>query len=213
MKEKVCYVIGSGDFDNELFSPLEDDFVIAADGGYMHLKNSNIPVDLLIGDFDSLDIIPDVPRIIKLKKEKDDTDLFAAISQGLKQGYKIFHIYGGTGGRFEHTLANIQLVAFLSQNNARGYLFGNDYTLTAITNTIVYFDELATGYLSVFSHTDKSFGVTIKGLKYPLNEAEITNTFSLGISNCFMGQKSSISVKNGTLVLCYGRDIYETKNP
>ena len=53
----------------------------------------------------------------------------------------------------------------------------------------------------MFSLSDKSKGVTIKNLKYSLDNAELTNSFPLGISNEFLGKKSSITVKDGMLLL------------
>lgn len=51
--------------------------------------------------------------------------------------------------------------------------------------------------------TDKSIGVDIKGLKYELENAELTNHFPVGVSNEFTGSKSSISVSDGTLLIVY----------
>lgn len=70
----------------------------------------------MLGDFDSLPAAPNHPHVIVLNKEKDDTDMLAAIHEGLGQGYLTFRIYGGTGGRFDHTLANLQCLAYLAQN-------------------------------------------------------------------------------------------------
>ena len=41
--------------------------------------------------------------VIQLLREKNDTDMAAALREAWQRGYRIFHIYGG---RFDHTLAD-----------------------------------------------------------------------------------------------------------
>ncbi len=85
------------------FRPAENDFVIAADAGLRYLEQAGILADLVIGDFDTLKEIPTGANVVRLNCEKDDTDMLAAVREGIKAGYKEFHIYGGTGGRIDHT--------------------------------------------------------------------------------------------------------------
>lgn len=207
----ICYVVGAGDYFDAGLRPVESDFVIAADGGYDYLKQAGLRVDLMIGDFDSVFQKPDSVRTVELRKEKNDTDMMAALREGLALGYREFHIYGGTGGRFDHTFANIQALSFLCENGARGVLFGRDCTLTAIRNGRYEFDAGHSGYLSVFSLSEASYGVTLKGLKYPLDRATLYSSFPLGTSNEFLSQSGSISVENGTLLLVFTPEINQPK--
>lgn len=202
-KENVCHIVGAGDFFDHAITLQPGDFLIAVDAGYLYLKDKECRIDLVIGDFDSMDVIPDHPGLVKLNKEKDDTDMAAAIKIALEKGYKTVYLYGGTGGRFDHTFANIQCLAYLSHKGARGYLVGKDHILTAVTDGCIEFDEKKRGYISVFSHTDKSEGVNLWGLKYELKDALLSNDFPLGVSNEFTGEKSSVSVKKGTLLIYY----------
>ncbi len=202
-KTGICYVVGAGESYGIDFTPCGDDFVIAVDGGFQVLERSRIRVDLVIGDFDSLGFIPEHTRVMALNREKDDTDMRAAILEGIKTGYETFHIYGGTGGRIEHTIANMQLVAELSFSGKRGFLFGRDYIITALTNGTFAFPAHVSGYVSVFAHSDRAEGVWLRGLKYELQEAVLTNGYPLGVSNEFIGKRSSISVEKGTLLLVF----------
>lgn len=203
MNEKICYIIGAGDYFQHTIQPAPGDLVIAADGGYGYLQQAHLEADIVLGDFDSLPAAPNHPHVIVLNKEKDDTDMLAAIHEGLGQGYLIFRIYGGTGGRFEHTLANLQCLAYLAQNGARGELFGRDTVVTAIAGGELAFEAGCAGLLSVFSHTDKALGVTLRGLKYPLDNYTMTNTFPIGVSNEFIGERATVSVRAGTLFVVY----------
>ena len=202
-KKGICYIVGAGENYGIHFSPCADDLVIAADAGFQVLEQNGINMDLVIGDFDSLSYVPKHANVRTLNREKDDTDMRAAVLEGLKAGYETFHIYGGTGGRIEHTIANMQLLAELSSDGKRGFLFGRDYIITALTNGTFMFPDHVSGYVSVFAHSDRAEGVWLKGLKYELQDAVLTNRYPIGVSNEFIGEVSSISVKKGTLLIVF----------
>ncbi len=199
---KKCLIIGAGEFFENSLSPCKGDFVIAADGGYKHLKLSGINPDLIMGDFDSAEK-PDFENIEVFPKEKDDTDTMLAVKQGISQGYKEFHIYGGWGDA-DHTIANVQTLLYISDLGGRGYLYGKGCVLTVISDKIT-FDKDQRGRISVFSMTDKSEGVTISGLKYNIENASLKSSFPLGVSNEFTGSEAVISVKSGKLLIVYDR--------
>lgn len=203
----VCRIVGAGECKNIDFEKENGDLIIAADGGCVYLEKAGIKPDIIIGDFDSLGSIPDGDEVIKLNPVKDITDMDAAVKEGIKRGYKEFHLYGACGGRIDHTLANIQLVASLAQNNINAFIH-DDMIITAVCNRKIKFDINSKGYISVFSHSDKCRGVSIKGLKYTLDNSELSNSFPLGVSNEFVGTDSEISVKNGTLIVIYSCDKY-----
>ena len=113
-KSAVCYIVGAGENYGLDFIPDEGDYIIAVDGGYQYLTQENIPADLVIGDFDTLRYVPEHPNVIKLPPEKDDTDTGWAVKEGWKRGYREFVLYGVTGGRISHTMANVQLLAGLA---------------------------------------------------------------------------------------------------
>jgi thiamine pyrophosphokinase len=198
-----CIVVGAGEFDTPIRKPKTGDLVIAADGGLIYLTQSGIKADIVIGDFDSLKGRPDHPNVLELPKEKDDTDLFFALKYGLKCGYKEFHIYGGTGGRADHTLANLQSLMYLTKQGAQGFLYGGGYVYTCIENAQMTFDDTCNGNISVFAWGGDAKGVTLEGLYYPLLDAHLTPDFPLGVSNSFTGTKSKITVKEGVLLIVY----------
>lgn len=209
--QPVCYIFGAGEYYNPpLVQPNPCDLVIAADGGYLYTQKFKIVADIVLGDFDSLSKPPkeDIKTII-LPREKDDTDMLAAIREGWQRGFRTFHLYGGTGGRLDHTMANIQCIAYLAYHGGRGYLFDRNFTITAIHNDSIVFPASLKGMVSVFSHSGMATGVSIKGLKYTLDNGKLDNTYPIGISNEFVGVVSSISVENGTLVIMYSNDIVE----
>ncbi|MBQ2848763.1 MAG: thiamine diphosphokinase [Clostridia bacterium] len=199
----ICYIVGAGDCKVIDFKENTDDLVIAADGGYKYLLYANKKADIVVGDFDSLGEIPQNENIIKLNPVKDITDMQAAVDIGIEKGYKEFVLYGALGGRFDHSLANLQLIASLSQNGKKALVRDGETVITAVTNGRIEFDASHKGYISVFAHSDICSGVNEKGLKYTLVNAELKNTFPLGVSNEFIGIKSEISVVNGTVMVVY----------
>lgn len=202
-KKPVCFVFGAGEhYEPPDFSAA--DFIIAADGGLAYLDEHKVAPGLVVGDFDSLPAPPaGGPDTVVLPQEKDDTDMVAALREGWNRGYRVFHIYGGTGGRLDHTIANIQCIASLACRGGRGYLFDRDTVITAIHDGGIAFPAGAEGIVSVFSHSDAAVGVYEKGVKYPLHNATLRSTYPLGVSNRFTGMPSSISVHSGTLIVIY----------
>ena len=59
--------------------------------------------------------------------------------------------------------------------------------------------------VSVFCHGDRAEGVTLTGLSYPLDGADLTGDFPLGVSNRRLeGQPATVSVRRGTLLIFQG---------
>lgn len=201
--EGKCYIVGGGENFGLTFKTVDGDCVIAADAGYQYLKDAEIKADIVVGDFDSLEYVPDHPGIVKLNPVKDETDTWEAVRLGMEKGYREFHLYACTGGRIDHTMANIQLLKSIAEKGGRGYLHDKRSILTVIKDSTVSFDDSMNGYISVFSLSDNSVGVNIKGLKYEVEDAALDNSFPLGVSNEFKGIKSEISVRNGSLLIIY----------
>ena len=200
---KSCHIVGAGECNELIINKESGDLIIAADGGYAYLEKAGIKPDIAIGDFDSLNFSPVCEKVIKLNPIKDITDMYAAVNVGIEEGYSCFHLYGATGGRIDHTIANIQLIASLAQNKMKAFIHDCNTVITAICNDSLEFSKENKGYISVFSHSEKCSGVYLKGLKYMLENAELTNTFPLGVSNEFIGEKSEIIIDNGTAIVTY----------
>lgn len=217
MKPGVCYLIGAGEhYNNTKPCPDSDDYVIAVDGGYDYCINNNIPPDLILGDFDSSSYgkpETDNVHIKSFPPAKDFTDMALAAKEALGRGYRTILIYGGTGGRSDHTFSNIQLLSYIADNKATAYLFDNEYTTTVITNSVLNICKDRTdkyngflissgyGYISVFSLSDVSEGVTIKGLKYTTDNITLDRLNPIGTSNEYTNSDCSIEVTNGSLLI------------
>ena len=203
-KNGICYIAGAMSLTPSLCPfPKAEDYVIAADRGYDSLMAYGVTPDLVVGDFDSLGHTPSHPNVIQLPCAKDDTDMVFALRKGLDLGYRRFVLLGGVGGRLEHTLANLQILDWLTTQGAQGFLAGEKTVATALRGGTLVFPNTMTGYLSVFCNSGTARGVTLAGLKFPLEDADLTGSFPVGVSNEFLGQSAQVSVREGSLLLLW----------
>lgn len=206
--KNICYIIGAGDVPEKNIIVNSGDFIICADGGYTHRKIFTAKADLIIGDFDSLGNIPNEDNTVVLPTEKDDTDMAFAVKEGFKRGFDTFVILGGLGGnRPDHSIANIQLLHTVCNKGGTAFLVSGSKIFTAVKDKKVTFSKECTGYISVFSLTDKSEGVTLRNLKYELSNSTLKNSAVLGVSNEFTEKEAEIEVKNGVLLLFWNGKI------
>ena len=181
------------------------DLIIAADAGYLHLKKMGIEPDILLGDFDSMPL-PDDKKVIVYPVRKDDTDTILAIKTGFEKGYTDFVIYGGLGGdRTDHTVANIQSLAFITEKGGRGTLVGDGEYFTLIKDSEITIGSAEDKTFSVFAYGGNAEGVTIKGSHYDVENTEFSPFFPLGVSNKFKDKQVNIKVKKGCLLIVYNK--------
>ena len=198
---KKCYIICASSIYGYDLTKIKDGFIIAVDGGYAHLLRANITPNIIIGDFDSLGYVPDGTNVISLCTDKDETDTFVAIEYAREQGYKEIDLIGGSGGRIDHTFANISLLLHYAKLGLRVRFIAEENIVTVIYNDEITFDSTMKGYISVLACTDVCSGVDITDLKYTLKDATLTSDIPLGCSNEFIAKDSKISVKNGGLLI------------
>ena len=198
----TCVIFGAAEF-NTLIAPVaQGDLVIAADGGLAHTEGLGLTPRIILGDFDSLGYVPEGAQVYPV--EKDDTDSMLAVRKGLELGYRRFVLYGALDGpRLDHTIANLQTLLYLADHGARGYLVGRNSIVTTVRNETVAFPEGCTGIFSLFCFGEAARGVTLTGLKYPLEDGSLESGFPLGVSNHFTGKKATVSVKTGSLIAIY----------
>ena len=200
---KRCFIFAAGTFFGLRERPVEGELVIAEDGGYRVCLRERIVPDVLIGDFDSMELPGDFANVRRRPVEKDDTDTLAAMRLGLELGCTEFFIYGGTGGkRLDHTLANLQSLLFLRRNGARGYLYDDDFCWTVVENECFTIrKEVEWGLLSVFCLGDRAEGIRLAGVQYPLENGSLTPEFPLGVSNHVLEPVAEIMVRDGALAV------------
>lgn len=200
-----CVIIGGGDCSVNFLKEnidAENDYIICADGGYDYAVAADLMPDLLIGDFDSISAVPQGVNKITLPVEKDVTDCVAAYNEGIKLGFKSFVLFGGTGGRFEHTFSNISLMASASLANITFEIIDEKHIFRSITNSSIKITRKEKQQISVFAYGGRAFGVTEKGFHYPLCDYTL-DPFdgALGTSNDITEDVGEVLVSSGTLII------------
>lgn len=201
----VCYIAAAGEMFGEFPAFQPDDLLIAADAGYLHLQKVGIEPHILLGDFDSMSA-PEKKDIIVHPVMKDDTDTMLAVKLGFERGYTEFVVYGALGGeRTDHTVANIQTLAFIADKGGRGTLVGNGEYFTLIKNAEIEVVKGENPIFSVFAYGGDADGVTINGSLFDVENVSLSPFFPLGVSNKIKEEKVCISVENGCLLIVYNK--------
>jgi thiamine pyrophosphokinase len=200
---KRCFIFSAGTFFGLREAPGEDDFVIAADAGYLTCRKAGVTPDLLLGDFDSMEQPEEFANVLRVPVEKDDTDTMLAAKEGLRRGCDTFYLYGATGGkRLDHTLANLQTLLWLRREGAHGYLYDDDFIYTAIRNeTLTIPGTVEWGLVSVFCMGAEAHGIDETGMQYSLKDASLAAHQPMGVSNHMMSKEARITVRDGELIV------------
>lgn len=205
-----CVIFSGADIDEYKFvaSYLRgDDFVICADSGLRHAERLNITPDLVIGDFDSLGKIPDgIESVITLPCEKDVTDTYAAAEKAVESGATEVLIFGAVGTRLDHTFGNIATLEYLRENNVFAHIIDSHNEIMLIKNEKVTVNKDKGTFLSLIPLDYELSGVTLSGVKYPLENARVFRSKTLTISNEITADLAEISVKNGSALVIVSRD-------
>ena len=177
------------------------DFVLCADAGYALAAQAGAKADVVIGDFDSADA-PEEGNIIRHPVIKDDTDTMLCIKYALERGWRNFLIVGGVGGRLDHTLANLQSLAYLAERCARAEICDGKVHGVMLKNSSIRIPATK-GKLSVFAFGGDCSGVFIRGAKYNLENGSLTPNFPLGMGNDFREAYADIGVEEGKLLVLW----------
>ena len=176
-------------------------FVICVDGGLAMALNIGIRPDLVVGDFDSYPLYQfSACETIRLPTHKDDTDTMYAVKTALNRGFDDFYIYGATGGREDHTFANICILKFLADRGCQARI-SDPYTKITCQNTGMRLYRNQYDYFSIFPFGCLQSIVSLKGFEYPLERGTLTCSYPLGISNTIVGETGEITVHDGCIVV------------
>lgn len=176
--------------------------VIAADGGVKCARRAGYEPDLLIGDWDSGGAPEkDIPSVT-LPAEKDLTDLQAAAEVAMERGYCRMFFAACLGGRLDQTAANLALLEWVHDRGGEALLLeeGNEARFWDGTRLELERDE---GYrfLSILPLDREIIGVTLEGVKYPLDRADLTRGGTLTISNEITADRAVLTAEKGRMLV------------
>ena len=177
--------------------------VFCADGGIRNAHAAGLKPDYQIGDWDSGGAPePGVP-CVTLPVEKDMTDLQAAADQALDMGFQELLLCGCTGGRLDHTASNLVLLEWIAGRGGRPLLVDEGNEVRFLEGPVEF--RLANRppyhYLSLIPLDRTLTGVTLRGLKYTLNDARLTRGDTLSVSNEPQADEVRLSIASGRALL------------
>ncbi|HJU80176.1 MAG TPA: thiamine diphosphokinase [Acidimicrobiia bacterium] len=175
------------------------DLVIAADSGYHLAPFLGVDVDLVIGDFDSIDPELDLSRseVVRHPPDKDHSDLELAFAAAAGRNATEVVVVGGGGGRLDHLLANAAVIA--SHDRATVTWLTGKESLHVVTGTRTI-TGLAGDLVTLLALGGEAGGVTTSGLRYPLDRETIPFGSARGLSNVMLATEATVSVDSGVVI-------------
>jgi len=188
---------------------LPDDVIISADGGTRQALALGLRPDLVVGDFDSLDLV-DRARIEALgctieqhPVDKDATDLELALQAAQRLGADEVLLLGALGGRLDQELANLLLLAgpqfaglvlSLAEGRTTAWIVRKDLSVVGQPGDIV----------SALALSPQVEGLTYhSGLRWPLHDFTLPFGSSRGVSNEMVADRAVLSLRAGVLLVLH----------
>jgi len=193
--------------------------VIAADRGLEACEALKLPVDYLLGDFDSVSqevyqahrariLAGEEHTVLTVyPSEKDATDTELAIRLALQLAPASITIVGATGTRLDHCFANLSLLMLPLEAGVPACILDEYNRVRLIRGTVrLQRRELYGPYISLIPFDNEVKGVTLSGFHYPLQDAVLPVGSSLGISNQPEAEQAEITLGSGRAWLIESRD-------
>lgn len=218
-------ILGGGMVDyafvKEYIQGQEFDTIACADSGLDAAKKLGLGIDFLLGDFDSVqkDMLAQFmeenalhgggTKFTKYPPEKDYTDMHLILEWAVGQKPSEIIILGATGGRLDHLVANINILMLPLAYNIPAYIVDRNNKLCLTGSRHVIKKEYSRWkYISVYPLTDKVTGVSLSGVKYPLENAVLEKGGSTTVSNEFAVNASEavVSLDTGILMVIQSGD-------
>jgi thiamine pyrophosphokinase len=183
----------------------ERPYVIAADSGVDLALALGLRIDRAIGDFDSVSPagLPAAEAagavIERHPAAKDATDLELALDAAIALEPARILVVGSAGGRFDHLLGSILLLADARYDGAEvdADLAGNRISVIRGSRTLAGTPGDIVSLLPVHGPAD---GVTTSGLEYPLHGETLPSGTTRGVSNVFAAAEARITLTHGCLI-------------
>ena len=191
---------------------------VAADAGLHHAHRADREVDVLIGDLDSVD-----PEALEQARragtdvrsypvDKDATDLALALDLVLERTAGAgagagagaerpdVLVIGGHGGRTDHLVANLLLLAAERHAPLRIHAWWGADMLHIVRDSVRLTGAVGSN-VSLLALHGAAEGVRTTGLRFPLDDAVLAAGSSLGMSNRMSAPDATVAVRSGVLAV------------
>ena len=217
MFQKRIIIFANGELPNKEKARAllrEDDFIIAADGGTRHALALGRTPNVLIGDLDS--VTNEERRKMKETKievfqfpaDKNETDLELAIQHALTLNPEEVIILAALGGRLDQTLGNISLISdqFIIHHSSLIISLDDGIEEVFFCHDQVQISGTVGDIVSLIPWQGEVTGITTQGLKWTLQNETLYPHKTRGISNEMMGERATIEIKSGLLLIVHRRE-------
>lgn len=182
-----------------------DAYVVAADSGIEHAQALGLVVDLAVGDFDS--VAPDALQraidagaaVERHPADKDASDLQLALDAALAGGAHQVLVLGGHGGRLDHFLANVLLLASPKYAALELTAQVGDALVTVIRQNADLHGAVGDLVTLLAAHGDAT-GVRTEGLRYALDGEDLLAGSTRGLSNVLTAPIAHVHLAGGVLL-------------
>lgn len=181
-------------------------FVVAADSGYTNALTAGVPVDMLIGDMDSIpsDAMDhaegDGVTIERHPIDKDETDLELAIDAAIAHGATSITIVGGEGGQLGHLFGVGLIITNARWSHVKIVWCVEHGQLQAALPSRAVTIDVQYPIVSLLASGD-SRGVTTTGLHWSLTDADLASGSTRGLGNRVTERSASVSVAEGAVLV------------
>jgi len=189
------------------------DYIICADGGTNWANKFEITPNMIVGDMDSIKEEVHIKmenkkvKFNKFSSDKDFTDTYLAMDILYRKGFKDITIWGGTGSRIDHSLANILSAASFVNCGVNIQFESPMLTVYFVNYELIIHGNIG-DTVSILALGEKACGVSLSGFKYQLEKATLDVYKPIGISNVISDTKSLIKVESGLLSVFYNHENY-----
>lgn len=176
--------------------------IVAADRGAIHALEQGILPDRVIGDFDSLprEHIEAIERagvpVKRLPVDKNLTDGEACIEHAISVGADPIVVAGGLGGRFDHVLGNVLLLARIREAGRTGWATDGRQRVYFLEDDLTVPGEPG-DLLSLIPLTSVLTGVTLTGARWTLDGDTLYFGSTRGLSNEFVEPRITLTATSG----------------
>ncbi len=201
---RVIVFAGKMEVDVDYMKPAikPNDYIIACDGGLDTVYRLGVRPDLLIGDFDSvefrlLDMYQETNRL-EFQIEKDSSDLELTFEYCKTIDCSEIVVFGAIGGRIDHALSNIGLLDHYYKEGLDIKFFDKNNEVFVTGRSIAI--KKSKHYFSVLALEDDTV-ISLKGTKYPLEQALVSKEKTLTISNEIDGNFAFLEIHSGRVLV------------
>ena len=209
------------DFAEEYTASKEYDTVVCADSGLNTAYRLGMPVHYFMGDFDS--VSPEILEAyregkvedsehcewVRYPKEKDYVDTQLVLEWILEKGADEITFLGATGGRLDHFLANVNILMLALKQKVPAYIVDSRNRIRLTDSTLsIERQDMYGKYLSLLPLTSTVTGVTLRGLKYLIEDYTLEVGIARAISNEMdeTSKKAEITLRSGVLIVVESKD-------